>query len=289
MLNPKLPYRAAERRLREAGAQGTVVSVFQLAWAYPEKLLPYGFHDAPGAILAQAPRVLAAGEALDDDESVRQLAAHLRFRLSLDFQALPPPARHGYFPKGVLGELPDDLQFLDCGAYDGDTIRELLAERGERFARIVAVEPDPENYARLKAFVSGLPEQVRARVNIHRCAVGSHRGYAKFLATGDMSAAVAPEGGNLVRVVPLEDLTDPPAGPIYAKLDVEGAESGAVKGAGRLIREHRPRLAVSVYHRPDDLWEIPLRLRSLAPDHRLLIRTQGEDGSDVICYAVPRS
>ena len=54
-----------------------------------------------------------------------------------------------------------------------------------------------------------------------------------------------------------------------------------------MIRRVRPVLAVSVYHRPDDLWRLPPYLKSLGPGYRLFLRTQGEDGMDVICYAVP--
>ena len=46
---------------------------------------------------------------------------------------------------------------------------------------------------------------------------------------------------------------------------------------------------MSVYHLPDDLWQLPLYIRSLNPDYKLFLRTQGEDGMDAICFAVPRS
>ena len=52
-------------------------------------------------------------------------------------------------------------------------------------------------------------------------------------------------------------------------------------------REAKPLVAVSVYHRPEDLWKIPSELQAMNPDYRLFLRTLGHDGMDVICYAVP--
>jgi len=74
---------------------------------------------------------------------------------------------------------------------------------------------------------------------------------------------------------------------VYIKLDVEGAERDALAGASRLLARTRSRLAVSVYHRPQDLWELPSYLDSLGLGYRLYLRTEGEDGMDIVCYAVP--
>jgi hypothetical protein len=67
------------------------------------------------------------------------------------------------------------------------------------------------------------------------------------------------------------------------KLDIEGQEWHALRAAASFL--HRPdlRLAVSVYHCPEDLWRIPLYLRRLGFEVRL--RTHGPDGGDLVCYA----
>ena len=46
-------------------------------------------------------------------------------------------------------------------------------------------------------------------------------------------------------------------------------------------------MAISVYHRPDDLWQLPLSVAARGLDYRFFLRTQGEDGTDVICYTLP--
>ena len=89
----------------------------------------------------------------------------------------------------------------------------------------------------------------------------------------------------MVDVVSLDELIESDNNPIFLKLDVEGAEWQALKGGQRLIERYEPTIAISIYHQPDDLWELPLYIARLNPRYKLFLRTQGEDGMDVICYA----
>jgi hypothetical protein len=70
-------------------------------------------------------------------------------------------------------------------------------------------------------------------------------------------------------------------------MDIEGAEMGAIEGAQDLIRRSQPLLAICVYHTPTDLWQIPLKIHQLAPQHSLFLRPHVADGWDLVCYAVP--
>ena len=58
----------------------------------------------------------------------------------------------------------------------------------------------------------------------------------------------------------------------YIKYDVEGAEREALLGSAETIKTFRPRLLVSLYHRSEDLYELPLLLRALCPDYRMYLR-----------------
>jgi hypothetical protein len=73
------------------------------------------------------------------------------------------------------------------------------------------------------------------------------------------------------------------------KLDIEGAELDALRGARELISRSRPRLAVCVYHKPEHLWEIPLFLREMCPWCDFYLRSHGHYGFDTVMYAVPRA
>jgi hypothetical protein len=76
--------------------------------------------------------------------------------------------------------------------------------------------------------------------------------------------------------------------PDYIKLDVEGSELAALYGMRKTIASCEPHLAVSLYHRPDDLWVLVRTLVELAPYADLTIRQHSLNAFDTVLYAKPR-
>jgi hypothetical protein len=72
----------------------------------------------------------------------------------------------------------------------------------------------------------------------------------------------------------------------FIKMDIEGAELVALKGAKQTIKKYKPKLAVCVYHKPLDIVEIPLYLKKLVPEYKLFLRHYSDFGFDTIRYAV---
>ena len=70
-------------------------------------------------------------------------------------------------------------------------------------------------------------------------------------------------------------------------MDIEGSETDALLGAQNLLSKNSPIVAVSIYHRPSDLWEIPLMLTELMPASSVYIRHYTREIDDTVCYAVP--
>jgi len=287
ILNPLLNFVTARRRLQElTGAR--VLSFLHLAWRYPESFLPYCQFEAPQDVLEKAAHIRRAFQLFADKESRRQFVAHLRFRLRLDHEALPPCAPDNYFPPGVVTKpLPPDTVYVDCGAYDGDTVRAFLAHQRGEFGRIYAFEPDPQNCERLRAYVALLGPGAAKRVHVFNAGVGDRRTRLRFDAAGNMSSSFSKAGEVEVEVLPIDEVVEANSAPVYLKFDVEGGEWEALKGCEKLIERARPLMAISAYHRPDDLWQLPLSIGSRNHDYRFYLRTQGEDGMDVICYALP--
>lgn len=287
ILNAALRFLEARRRLQEAtGAR--VLSFLALAWKYPEAFLPYYQFELPQDVLGKATEIREAFRLLEDEESRRQFVGHLRFRLQLDYEALPRNLWHNYFPADVPLELPPDTIFVDCGAYDGDTVRYFLEHQCGHFREIFAFEPDEINCRKLRDYVATLDAEAARRVHIYNAGVGKSYTKMRFQPTGNMSAAFGGEGETEVEVVAVQEIVGGEGASVYVKYDVEGAEWDALEGTKELLRRARATLAVSVYHRPDDLWQLPIYLKTLDPDYRLFLRTQGEDGMDAICYALPR-
>jgi FkbM family methyltransferase len=286
ILNSRLGFTEARRQLA-ARTGCEILSFFALARMYPNHLLPYLQYAPRTQILENAPKIRRLFGALSDEESRRQFIAHLQFRVTADYDCLPVRSEPAYFPPDVIRTFSPEITFVDCGAFDGDTIRDFLAHQGSAFAMILAFEPDIQNHAKLDAFVQSLPPDVSSRIRIYCGAVGDHRGSVPFRQTGDMSAAIAPDAERKTDLFRLDDLVPESANPVYVKLDVEGFEMQALQGANALLNSRRAVLAVSIYHRPEDLWAIPLHLHDLGLGYRLYLRTEGLDGMDLVCYALP--
>ena len=68
-------------------------------------------------------------------------------------------------------------------------------------------------------------------------------------------------------------------------MDIEGSEEAALRGAERLIKRFKPKLAISVYHHPAHLWRIPLLLQQFNPDYQFVLRNYTGWTGDTILYA----
>lgn len=261
-----------------------------LFWKYPRTTLPYYLQDEPHHVVEQAAAVRAGFDLWEDAASRGEYLSQVRFRLLSDFDGLAHPVGHAqYFPADLYA-WRDDESIIDGGAFDGDTIRSLIAEHGGRFQSVLACEPDPNNYVKLEAMIADLPPVLRAKISCRQIALASSRGVLHLDATGTAASATQPVSGPETITVMAESLDTlvNDMRPTMLKLDIEGAEHDALLGARRIIAESAPVLAICVYHRQDHLWTIPLLLRAYRDDYALFLRPHNEEGFDLICYAVPR-
>jgi FkbM family methyltransferase len=280
----------SRRQLADLGCD-RVLPFPPLFWKYADAMLPFYLQDLPSRVIEQRDAVRRAFDVWEDDDSRAQYVAQVRFRARADFDGLSHPVGHPqYFPDDLFA-WRDDEWIVDGGAYDGDSIRALTALHGDRFGHVLALEPDPGNFARLEATVAALAAPSRARIDCRMVAVASERGTMHIDATGTASSATsaaASAGSVAIQADTIDALTDG-AHPTFIKLDIEGFEIEALTGARRTIDRDAPVLAVCVYHLQDHLWRIPLLLRAWRDDYALFLRPHNEEGWDLVCYAVPRA
>lgn len=74
----------------------------------------------------------------------------------------------------------------------------------------------------------------------------------------------------------------------FVKLDIEGAEPQALRGARGVIARDRPQLAVCIYHRKEHLYELPLLIAELLPDAVHRLAHYASSFWDTVWYALPR-
>ena len=276
----------AERRqaLADLGCE-TVVTFVPLFWKYSSEFLPHYALDLPHRTAAQADAIRGAFQLWSDDSSRAEFVAQLRWRLLGDFAGLPAPVGHAMYLPGDLVDVRPDEVFVDCGAYDGDTIRSLLGGSSFSDGRIVAFEPDAANFERLQRYAATLAATLRERISLRQAAVGARNCKVEFDATGTEASAVG-FGGAVVDCVALDEVLDGDL-PTYVIMDIEGSELDAVAGAAGIIKEQTPVLAICVYHRQDHLWRIPAAVAALTEEYRFYLRPHVLEGWDLVCYAVP--
>ncbi len=234
-------------------------------------------------VLEHRGRVVAAWSVLADDTSRRVFLEVMRLRLLQDLRMLRRPDPDQYLPH----DLPQPrmpLRLIDGGAFTGDTL-ELFIGKGVEFEAVAAFEPDPESFRGLL----GTSRRLAGRLGdttLWPCGLSEVTSTATFSAGQGTSSAVTDHGEVHVQLVALDDVL-PSFRPNYIKLDVEGSELAAIRGGAEMIRRHQPTVAACVYHRPEDLWEIPLCLRELLPTHRIALRHHAFQGFELIAYAVP--
>jgi FkbM family methyltransferase len=269
-------------QLRKLGCL-RVCSFATLYWKYSDTLLPHYAVDLPHLVYQEADQVRQGLRVWADNASKREYLAQLRWRLTMDFDCLPEPVGHAiYFPKDICALRQDEV-FVDCGAYDGDTIRLFLEQSQSMFQRLIAFEPDAANFEILKKSVAVLETNVRNRIHLRHAATSNENGRV-LIAEGNGAASSIGRGDSEVDAVALDHEGIPTT---YLKMDIEGAEAASLNGAAQTIRQHSPVLAISAYHRQNDIWNIPLLIQSINPNYSFFLRPHLLEGFDLVCYGIP--
>jgi FkbM family methyltransferase len=174
---------------------------------------------------------------------------------------------------------------VDGGAYWGDTAL-WLAEQCAPDGRVVAFEPDPDAVPVLEANLR-LNPRVAERIEVRREALWDSETNLDLAPQGAATTVGTGQGAGRVPAVTLDGLRRQGVlGEVdFVKLDVEGAEANALRGAADLLRRRAPRLAVAVYHRPDDLVAIPRLLAELQPDYRFALTHRSLHQFDTVLFA----
>jgi len=225
-------------------------------------------------------------ELLSDPTSSSILQSVIEFRLTGDVTKLPlPDFTNQYHPADLL-DWKGPLRFVDCGAFTGDTIDSFL-KSDISFESVAAFEPDQANYYKLASFVvenkRAIPEAC-----LFPCGVYSTSKQLSFQLGQGMASNISDQGMTIIQCVALDDAI-PTFAPNYIKMDIEGAEYDAILGARQLISNHTPLIAVSLYHRPEHLWQLPILIESLTPErYNFHMRLHAYNDFDLVLYAIPK-
>ncbi len=173
---------------------------------------------------------------------------------------------------------------VDCGAYEGDTIERFLSVESE--VKIYAVEPSEKNILRLEKMI--VQKKLQNKVIVCNCASWSENKDLFFEKENSLTAGkcgttisgVKVAGKTIDSILEKENRCD------LIKMDVEGAELESLKGAKTTILKYHPQLAICIYHKTEDMIDIPEYIKQLCPDYKLYIRHHTANLGDMVLYAV---
>lgn len=199
------------------------------------------------------------------------------------------PENFYYFNNDVV-RLSARETLVDCGAFDGDSLEQFL-RAGQRFPegnyQAHCLEPDPQNFAKL---ANSYGENTNIR--LYQSGAWSEKASLNFESSTSVtvstpsSAKVSENGTGLLveadaldRLLAGEDVS-------FIKMDIEGAEIQALEGSSEIIARCKPTLAISVYHRRDDIFQIPLLVDRLCPGYRFHLRLFSQNFTELVLLAI---
>ena len=174
-----------------------------------------------------------------------------------------------YFDFDFL-KLKENEVFINCGAAGGGTIKEFADFSNNTYNKIYGFEPMAPSIENTKKF---LQKEKLKRVVIVNSGVWSKTTdlYFSPLGGGYANEHAMSEDDNKLPVTTIDETVGNDK-VTFIEMDIEGSELEALKGAEKTIIRCKPRLAICIYHKPEDILTIPLYLHSIVPEYIFFIR-----------------
>lgn len=189
-----------------------------------------------------------------------------------------------YFDLPAIVPDKDGEYFVDAGCFNGGSSIQCKEWCRGNLKMVYAFEPDRKNYQNCRKNLSNLG----CEFEVYEAATWSEKDTLRFRQdTGagwgsavDRAGEVSIEADSIDNKLHGRKAT-------YIKMDVEGSELEALEGSIKTIRKYRPKLAISLYHKPEDIIEIPIFLEKLDLGYQYYIRHYQTRMEETVLYAVP--
>jgi FkbM family methyltransferase len=222
---------------------------------------------------------------LEDGKSKNVLKSVLNYRLTFDINDLINCVSKNemYFDKDIM-DFKGENYFIDGGAYDGKTILKFIEAAKGNFKFVYSFEPDKNNFALLKS--NKRLVEYSSKIKLENKGLYKQTGKVCFSNSANQGSCIN-EGcpNNLINTISIDDyavnnkIT-------FIKMDIEGSEIDAINGGIKTLKFVKPTLSICLYHKMNDLWEIPLLIKSIQPDYKIYLRQYEYTLYDTVCYAI---
>jgi FkbM family methyltransferase len=193
---------------------------------------------------------------------------------------------HGYsYDKVCCVEKGDTV--IDAGAYTGNTaiFFGLLAEDK---GAVYAFEPISSIFNELERNAVKANRELNTNIKTVNSALSDKTGTTSFSDKGFASSERA-GGPLLVNADTIDNFVSVNriATVDFIKMDIEGSEMSALVGAEKTIKKNRPKLAICVYHKSVDIFEIPLFIRSLGLSYDFYLKHNSRNTNETVLFCNP--
>lgn len=188
-----------------------------------------------------------------------------------------------YFVEEIIRPETGEV-FIDGGGYTGDTVQQFLdtaRKHKASYRRIIVFEPDIENYKLIKKFFGRQKKIILIKKGLSDC-------IKKIGFTGDGAVGRISQEDKDSRQISVINIDAVPecSDATWIKMDIEGAEMDALRGARNVILKNRPKLTISIYHSDEDMIRIAEYIHELVPEYKLYVRHHSKGHCETVLYAV---
>lgn len=213
-----------------------------------------------------------------DEKSKEVLRDVLRFRMSFEARFMQ---NYTYSPEKQYFEdfmrSSKDI-FVDAGAFDGET-SQIFAKFCPDYEKIYVFEPSNVNMKKAKENLAALRDVV-----YFDCGLSDKKDRLRFSSALGSSSVISEQGTDFIDVDALDNLS---AGKVtFIKMDLEGWELAALKGAAQTIKQYRPKLAIGAYHQTADFLAVYQFVMRLHPDYQIYLRHYTQGWPETVLYFV---
>lgn len=233
-------------------------------------------------------RVNAIANILADEKSKTTYRGMVNFRSTYNKKDFPSACYEEtqYFIKEL--NFDNDEVFCDCGAYDGDTLDDFL-KYCPKYKQIIAFEPETANFEKLKK------KYTDNKITLINAGVYDKDGEVSFYVEENSGVSKITDGTQIdttnnfatIKVKTIDGLNLEKV--TFIKMDIEGAEFNALKGAKKTILRDKPKLAICIYHSDEDMLRIAEYIHELVPQHKLYVKQHATYPcyAETVLYALP--
>ncbi len=170
--------------------------------------------------------------------------------------------------------------YVDGGSLDLSSVVQL--SKLTKVKKAYAFEPNREHFKNCEK----IKEQFDFEVELFPYGLWSEKDELRFEMRNDGGSHLNGNGNEVINVCAMEDVIPAEEKITFIKMDIEGAELEALKGCCNIIKRDKPKLAICIYHKPEDMYEIPMYIKELVPEYKLYIRAYSNRQFETILYAV---